>query len=157
MMATSAPLVAVEILAACIWVGSIVCLIVVTGAARQVLDGRTQVAFFRAVGRRYAVVGTLSLVVAIGAGLALSWPPSSWSSTADAATALAGVLVLATAASMVQARTMTRLGRRAVGTPEDDGARRAVRRGRKVATALRSLMGAVTFAIVLLAAAAIAH
>jgi len=154
MLATSSTLVAVELLAACIWVGSLVCLALVTNAARRVLDGPAQVALFRAVGRRYAVVGTGALAVAIGVGLAMSWPPAGWSTTIDAAVALAGALVLATVAGMVQARAMTRLRRRAVADPED-GIAAAVRRGRRLAGGLRGIMAALTLALVVLAAQAI--
>ena len=156
-MTTSTPLVAVELIAACVWVGSLVCLTLVANAARKVLDGPSQVAFFRGIGRRYSVVGTASLLVAIGAGLALAWPPSSWSATIDAAVALAGVLVLATGAGMAQARAMTALRRRALSAPQDDVAGRAVRRGRLVAGALRGLMALVTLAVVVLAAQAISN
>lgn len=44
-MATSTPLAVVEILSACVWVGSLVCLAVVSGAARGVLDSSAQVRF----------------------------------------------------------------------------------------------------------------
>jgi uncharacterized membrane protein len=154
MLATSTPLVALEILAACVWVGSLVCLAVVTNAARRVLDGPAQVALFRAVGRRYGIVGTGALAVAIGVGLAMAWPPAAWSTTIDAAVALAGALVVATVAGMVQARAMTRLRRRAVTDPQD-GIAAAVRRGRRMAGGLRGVMAALTLAIVVLAALAI--
>jgi hypothetical protein len=157
MLAMSTPLVAVELLAACIWVGSLICLALVANVARKVLGGPSQVTFFRAVGRRYGMVGTGSLLVAIGAGLALAWPPASWSSTIDAAVALAGVLVLATAVGMIQARQMTTLRRQAMGAPDDQIVAGAVRRGRLVAGALRGLMALVTLAIVVLAAQAISH
>jgi len=157
MLAMSTPLVAVELLAACIWVGSLVCLALVANVARKVLDGPSQVTFFRAVGRRYGMMGTGSLLVAIGAGLALAWPPASWSPTIDAAVALAGVLVLATAVGMIQARQMTTLRRQAMGAPDDQIVAGAVRRGRLVAGALRGLMALVTLAIVVLAAQAISH
>lgn len=152
-------MVAVELIAACIWVGSLVCLALVANVARKVLDGPSQVTFFRAIGRRYGIVYSASLLVAIGAGVALAWPPSSWSGTIDAAVALSGVLVLATAAGMAQARTMTTLRRQAMSAPDDldlDVAR-AVRRGRLVAGGLRSLMALVTLAVVVLAAQAISH
>ncbi|HVC71133.1 MAG TPA: hypothetical protein VNC61_12835 [Acidimicrobiales bacterium] len=150
-------MVAVELIAACIWVGSLVCLALVATVARQVLDGPLQVAFFRALGRRYGIVGPASLLVAMGAGLALAWPPSSWSGTIDAAVALVGVLVLLTAAGMAQARTMTILRRQAMSAPGDHDAVSAVRRGRPVASALRSLMALVTLAVVVLAAQVISH
>ena len=157
MLTTSTPLVAVELLAASIWVGSLVCLAVVTAAARRVLDAPSQVALFRAVGRRYGLVGTGSLLVAIGAGLALSWPPTAWSPITDSAVALAGLLVVASGAGMAQARAMTRLRRQATSAPEDQGLAVTVRRGRLLANMLRGLMAAVTLAIVVLAAQILAH
>jgi hypothetical protein len=136
-------------------VGSLVCLALVANVARKVLDGPSQVTFFRAIGRRYGVVGTASLLVAIGAGVALAWPPSSWSGTIEAAVALSGVLVLATAAGMAQARTMTTLRRQAMSSPDDHDV--AVRRGRLVAGGLRGLMAVVTLAVLVLAAQAVAR
>jgi len=157
MVTTSVPAVALEILSASVWIGSLVCLAVVSQAARTVLDGPAQIAFFRAVGRRYAIVGTGSLFVAIGDGLAMAWPPATWSATIDAAVALAGVLVLATVAGMTQARLMGTLRRRAMASPDDPAARASVRRGRQLATSLRLLMAADTLAIVVLAAIAVSH
>jgi uncharacterized membrane protein len=154
---TSAPLVVLEILSASVWIGSLVCLAVVSQAARQVLQGPAQAAFFRAVGRRYAIVGTGSLLVAIGTGLAMAWPPATWSGTIDAAVALAGLLVLATAAGMAQARAMGTLRRRAIASPADGAAVASLHRGRRLATSLRLLMAADTLAIVVLAAVAVSH
>jgi uncharacterized membrane protein len=154
---TSAPVVAVEILSASVWIGSLVCLAVISQAARKVLEGPAQVAFFRAVGRRYAFVGSGSLLVAIGDGLAMAWPPATWSATIDTAVALAGLLVLATAVGMAQARIMGALRRRAIASPDDRAARASVRRGRRLATSLRLLMAADTLAIVVLAAMAATH
>ncbi len=156
-MTTSAPVVAVAILSASVWIGSLVCLAVISQAARKVLEGPAQVAFFRAVGRRYAFVGSGSLLVAIGDGLAMAWPPATWSATIDTAVALAGLLVLATAAGMAQARIMGALRRRAIASPDDRAAQASVRRGRLLATSLRLLMAADTFATVVLAAMAVTH
>ena len=157
MLATSAPLVAVEMIAASIWVGGMVCLAIVAKAARGVLDESSQVAFFRAVGRRYGMVGTASLLIAIAAGLALSWPPSSWSRTIDAAVVLAGVLVVATIAGMMQARAMTALRRKLIANAGDSSTAVALRRGRLLANGIRGLMALMTLAIVILAAFAVAH
>ena len=157
MLATSAPLVAVELITASIWVGGMVCLAIVAKAARGVLDESSQVAFFRAVGRRYGMVGTASLLIAIAAGLALSWPPSSWSRTIDAAVVLAGVLVVATIAGMMQARAMTALRRKLIANAGDSSTAVALRRGRLLANGIRGLMALMTLAIVILAAFAVAH
>lgn len=156
-MGTNPVMVTLELLAASIWVGSLVCLAVVAQTGRATLDGPAQVAFFRALGRRYAIVGTAALLVAIGAGLAMAWPPSTWSATVDAAVALAGLLVLASAAGMAQARAMGTLRGRSMKAPADSVARAAVRRGRHVATALRLLMAADTLAVVVLAAVTISR
>ncbi|MGH9065139.1 MAG: hypothetical protein ACRDZQ_00775 [Acidimicrobiales bacterium] len=159
-MVSTTFLVTIEILSACVWVGSLACLTVVSSAARHALEGPSQVALFRALGRRYAIVGSGSLLVAIGAGLTLVWPPSAWPGTIDAAAALTGLLVLATAAGMAQARAITRLRRRAEGGATARpalGTLEAVRRGRVLASSLRSLMAVVTVAIVVLVAVVISH
>jgi uncharacterized membrane protein len=156
-MTASVPVVALEILSASVWIGSLVCLAVVAQAARKVLEAPAQVAFFRAVGRRYAIVGTGSLLVAICMGLAMALPPATWSATIDTAVALAGLLVLATSAGMAQARIMGNLRRRALASPDDHAARTSIRRGRRLATSLRLLMAADSLAIVVLAAVAVSH
>jgi asparagine N-glycosylation enzyme membrane subunit Stt3 len=157
MRAATTLVVVLAIVSASVWVGSLVCLALVADAARGVLDDVSQVALFRAIGRRYAVVGTVSLLVAVGSGLELAWPPSSWSATVDVAVGLAGLLVVATAAGMAQARAMTALRRRSIRTPADARLRRAVGQGRRVATALPGLIALITIAIVVLAAAAMSH
>ena len=108
-------------------------------------------------GRRYGIVGTASLLIAIAAGLAVSWPPSSWSRTIDAAVVLAGVLVVATIVGMMQARAMTALRRKVITNPGDSATVGALRRGRLLANVIRGLMALMTLAIVILAAFAVAH
>jgi hypothetical protein len=49
-----------------------ICIAVVTKVARDVLDGPSQMVFFRIMGRRYGVIGTTSLLVVIAAGLVRS-------------------------------------------------------------------------------------
>lgn len=148
----STPVVTIELLAACVWVGSMVCLAVVTSTARRVLDTSNQVALFRAVGRRYSIVGSGSLLISIGAGLWLGWPPSNWSNLTDAAVALAGLLVVATLAGMAQARAMTVLRQRSINTPSDERTARLLVNGRRLAGTLRAFMAVDTLAIVVLAA-----
>lgn len=157
MLRTNTPLVAVELLAASIWIGSLVCLAIVASAARRVLDARAQVVFFRAVGRRYGLVGTTALLVAVGCGLVLSWPPSSWSAVTEAAVAVSGALVLVSVAAMGQARAMTALSSRATAVPNDAASAVALRRGRRLASSLRGVMALLTLSTLVLAAQAIAH
>jgi uncharacterized membrane protein len=155
MLATSAPLVAVELLATSIWVGGMVCIAIVAKSARDALDESSQVALFRSVGRRYGIVGTASLLIAIAAGLALAWPPPLWSRIICAAVILAGILVVATVIGMMQARAMTALRRKVIANPEDNSAADALQRGRLLANGIRGLMALLTLAIVLLAAIAL--
>lgn len=150
-------MVALELVAASVWIGSLLCLAVVAQVGRATLDGPTQAVFFRALGRRDAVVGTAALLVAVGVGLALAWPPSRWSGLIDAAVALAGLLLAATAAGMAEARAMGDLRQRLLGEPTDATVRGALHRGRRIATALRLLMAADTLAVVVLVALALSQ
>jgi uncharacterized membrane protein len=145
-------LIAVGMLAASVWVGSLVCLAVVSVAAKQALDGQSRVALFRRVGRLYGLVGTGSLLAAIGVGLAVAWPPSQMDTTVVALFLLAALLVLATIAGMAQARRMTVNRQRLLAAPHDQAAADRVRRGTGVAGALRGSLALITLAIVLLGA-----
>jgi uncharacterized membrane protein len=145
-------LIAVGILAASIWVGSLVCLALVAAAARRELDGPSRVALFRRIGRLYGFVGSAALVIAIGTGLVLAWPPSSFGTTVTSVLTLSGVLVVATAAGMVQARRMTRERQRLLDAPDDQDAARSVRRGAALAEVLRGSIGLVTLVIIILGA-----
>ena|SRR5664280_457321 len=129
-----------------------VCIAVVAKVARDVLDGPSQMVFFRFMGHRYSVVCTTSLLVAIAAGLALSWSSPSSSRTIDATVALAGVLVVTTILGMRQARAMTSLRRILIANRSDGSMANSLRCGPRMGNALRGLMALVTLAIVILGA-----
>lgn len=139
-------------LGASTWVGSLVCLAVVSAAATKTLDGQSRVALFRRVGRLYGVVGTTSLLTAIMAGLALAWPPSDIDGALALMFVLAGVLVVATAAGMAQARRMTVIRHALLAAPTDARTAARVRRGALVATLLRGSLAAITLAILVIGA-----
>jgi uncharacterized membrane protein len=145
-------LIAVEILAASIWVGSLVCLALVARIASRDLDAASRVTLFRGIGRIYGIVGTAALVVAIGAGVVIASPISDLGRTGTAVAVLAGVLVVATVAGMVQARRMTASRRRAIEMPEDERAAASVRRGAALAGVLRGSIALLTLVIVVLGA-----
>lgn len=157
MVATNPILIAVELIAASIWTGGMVCIAVVFQVARRVLDESAQAELFRAVGRRYGVVGTTSLLVAVAAGVGLSWPPTSWSAAIATAFVLAALLTATTAVGMKQARSMSKLRREMVVGSRGVSTREALRRGRRVANALRGAMALMTLAVILLASFAVAH
>lgn len=148
MLAHNRALIGILILSSSVWVGSLACLAVVANAARSSLDPTARVAFFKAVGRRYALVGDGALAVAIGVGLAMSWPSSSWSRLEDTAVALTGAVVVATAFGVRQARAMTRLRRRSLADPADQALAVRVRRGSIEAAVLRGLIAALTLAVI---------
>jgi hypothetical protein len=129
-----------------------VCIAVVAKVAREALDEASQVAFFRFLCRRYAMVGTTSLLVVIASGLALSWSAPSSSRTIAVALALAGVLLVATIFGMRQARAMTTLRRTMMANPADGSVANSLHRGRRLANAICGLMALVTLAIVILGA-----
>ena len=142
-------MIAVGMLAASVWVGSLVCLAIVSAAARGALDPSARVALFRRIGRLYGVVGTLSLVVAVSIGLALAWPPSAFSAAVSLLFGLSALLLLATVVGMLQARKMTIERQRLLRSPDDMvAAAERVRHGAAVALALRASIGLMTLLIV---------
>jgi uncharacterized membrane protein len=151
-LAASVPLVALEVVAASIWVGGLVAIFVVARAASATLGPAERIAFFRALGRAYAIVGCLALLVALAVG-AILLDGHPWDGLLIATVAVAAALLLALATGMAQARAMTRLRRRALAAPEL-GER--VRRGAALAGALRGAIGVLTLTLVVLAAALIA-
>lgn len=145
-------LIAIEMLAVSIWVGSLVCLALVAKVAREELDEASRVALFRRIGRLYSVIGTSSLLVAIGAGVAIAWPLSHAGAAGAVMVVLTGALLLATGTGMVQARRMTVRRRRVIEKPDDERASSAVRRGAALAGALRGSIALLTLVILLLGA-----
>jgi hypothetical protein len=135
--AVSAPLLAVNLLAGAVWIGSLAALTVVTRTARQTLEPPAQVAFFRALGRRYAIVGTAALAIAIATGAALL-SDQHWTGQLTTLAALTGTLVLVTGLGMRQARRVNTLRARGTATP---------RQSRR-AGLLRAAIALLTLAIV---------
>lgn len=145
-------LVFLALLAGGVWVGGFVAIAVVTRIARAQLERQAQVSFFRALGRTYGIVGGSALAVALVSSGALL-AGRSWDGTALAAVLIAVALVLATAAGVVQARGMTRLRQRATARKADPGLEAQVRRGAVRAAVLRATIGALSVALIAVAAA----
>ena len=147
-------LVFIALLGACVWVGGLVAIVVVARAARATLEPRAQVAFFRALGRSYGVVGTTALALTLGSGAALL-SERSWSATALAAVLVAATLVLVTAAGVRQARGMTRLREQALHNATSGILAERVRRGARLAAMLRAAIALLSIALLSLAVALI--
>lgn len=77
-------------------IGGLVAIAVVARVATGTLDPGARVAFFRALGRAYGVVGTLALALGYGAGAALVYD-RPWDGLLSATATVAGGLVATTA------------------------------------------------------------
>jgi putative copper export protein len=146
--AISAPLLTLNLLAAAVWVGGLVALVVVARVARATLDPRAQLAFFRMLGRRYGMVGGAALLVAIVTG-ALLLRDEDWTGSLTVLAALTAALVLATALGVAQARWVNRLRERQYREPADPGGDGVIARQAARAGILRAAIAAITLAIVL--------
>lgn len=146
-----AALVGVLVFATAVWVGGFVALVVVARVARRTLRPTDQVAFFRALGRGYNLVGIPALLVgfATGAVLLVGKP---WTGTLVAALAVAATLVVATVAGVIQARGITRLRRRALTEGENTTLADRVRRAARRAAWLRGSIGGLSLALIALGA-----
>jgi len=143
-------LASILLLSTCVWVGGYVAIAVVARSATATLDPRSRVAFFRSLGRRYLLVGAPALIVALATG-AVMLRDVEQDATVVTAYVVAGVLVVAFAVAVRQARRMTVLRRDLIDAPGDDLAGR-VRRGGVQAGLLRALLGVLSIVLVVLGA-----
>jgi hypothetical protein len=145
-------LLAAAMLAASVWVGSLVCLAIISSATRTVLDSQARVALFRRVGRLYGVLGSACLAFGITAGIVIFWPLSDAPPGGIGVLAMSLALIVLTAAGMAQARQMSATRQRLIESPYDQDAARRVQHGARVAALLRGSIAALTLAIVVLGA-----
>lgn len=142
----TAALSGILILATSVWLGGLVAIAVVARVATRTLDPSARVAFFRALGRTYGVVGSLALALAYGAGAALLLDrPGDALLTATAT--VAATLVATTVFGVVQARRMSRLRRTALDQPTNEVLTHAVHRGAGRAGTLRGLIALLSLAL----------
>lgn len=142
-------LIVLLVLASSIWLGGYVAIGVVALTARRSLDEKSRVSFFRALGRRYLSVGGSALVVALATGWALL-DQRGWDALAVITAALALGLVVLLAVAVGQARRMTKLRQRALGTPNDEVLKQRVRDRGRTAGVLRGVLGLLSVTLVIL-------
>jgi hypothetical protein len=152
-LAASVPLVAVSAVASAVWIGGLVAIFIVARVASATLGQEQRIRFFRALGRTYGIVGTVALLVALAGGAVLL-DGHPWDVLLIATAIVAGALVTATIAGIVQARAMTRLRRRALSGPTL--LREQVRRGAIIAATLRVAIAVLTLTLVVLGSALVA-
>lgn len=144
-----AVLTGVLVLATSVWLGGFIAIVIVARAASATMQPPARVAFFRRLGRNYGIVGTVSLLVALGTGGALA-AQHPWDATLATAVGVACALVVTSVVGMAQARRMTRLRRRAQQHPDDPALLTRVRSGARRAVVLRSLIGLFSLALLAL-------
>lgn len=149
MSATDGVLTGLLLFATSLWLGGLFAIAIVARVATRTLDPAARVAFFRGLGRSYAVVGTAALVLAYGTGAVLL-RDHGWDRRAIVATVVAVTLAATLGLGMVQARRMTRLRRRALDQPGDTALAMRVRRGAVRACVLRGLIGVLSLALLAL-------
>lgn len=164
--AAHAVLLSILILAAAVWVGGFIAIVVVARTSSIALEPAQRVSLFRALGRAYLKVGVTALILAYVTGAALLWP-RDWDGVQIATVAVAIALLIVLGVAVRQARQMTRLRSRALKTtlpaetaapePERPGeagaalAEQIRRRGQSV-TALRGAIGVLSIALIVLGA-----
>ena len=148
---TQAILLGVFTLASCIWVGGYIAIAVVARVATRTLAPGHRVAFFRALGRTYLLLGVPALLVAFGTGAGLL-TDHAWDGLLTATIVVAAALVAALLVGVAQARRMTRLRSAALSTPDDQRAKDGVQRGARSAALMRATIGLLSLALIALGA-----
>lgn len=150
-MTGQALLLAVLVLATSVWVGGYVAIAVVARTATATLDPGVRVTFFRSLGRRYLRIGAPALLIALISGAVLL-RNHDWDALLSVTVGVAAAFLLLLAVAVDQARTMTRLRRRAHHEPADKDLAEQVTRSGHRAAALRALLGLLSLALVVLGA-----
>lgn len=131
------------------WVGGFVTVFVVSRSSKAALAAPARVALFRELGRRYAVVAAVAMVLILVPATVLTiFEPS----TAVVSTfAVTVALIAASIPAIAQARRMGTLRREALAAPDDAVKASAVLRGSRRAAVLRGTLAAGSLVLVVLA------
>jgi uncharacterized membrane protein len=138
------------ILAAAVWVGGFAVIAVVARVARRTLPPSSRVALFQGLGRTYGLVAAVALASTYGVGATLLYG-RAWDGQLSATAVVATALPVTTAVGVAQARRMSRIRREALDRPADAMLAERIRRGARLAAALRALIGVLTLALLALA------
>jgi len=150
-----------HLIAAAVWAGGLVFLAFAVGAARRTLSDADRIAFFRAVGRRFLVVGGISLLVLIATGSEMTSDRDAWTTLGEgtygktllAKLILVGVVIVLTLVhSLVQGPGLSRLRAEALERPGDEALQRRIRSKAAQAGVVSLLTLLATLAILVLAA-----
>lgn len=151
-----------HLIGAAVWVGGMVMLALAVGAARRTVDESERVALFRALGRRFAIVGGVAMAILIATGTDMAADRlAAWSDLTDTAYGerllvklgvVALVIGLTLFHTLVQGPALSRLRAEAAERPDDDELRRLIRRRAARAGLVSALNLLASLAILVLAA-----
>jgi copper resistance protein D len=152
---------ALHLIAATVWAGGLVFLGLAATVARRTIPDRERLDFFRLLGRRFAVVGGIALLILIVTGSNMASDRHVWGDLTDTSygrTLLAKlilvalVIVLTIVHSLVQGPALSRLRRQALLHPNDDALQAEIRSRAARAGIVSALTLLATLAILVLAA-----
>ncbi len=150
-----------HLIAAAIWAGGLLFLGLSVGAARRTLGDAERIAFFRAIGRRFLIVGGIALLVLIATGSDMVSDRNAWDTLGEgtyggtllAKLILVGVVIVLTLVhSLVQGPALSRLREQAAARPDDVALAAEIRRKAALAGVVSLLNLLATLAILVLAA-----
>jgi putative copper export protein len=153
---------ALHLIAAAVWAGGLVFLALAVGVARKTVSERERVALFRGLGRRFAVVGGIALVVLIATGTDMASDRiAAWDNLTDTdygktltekLVLVALVIALTLFHSLVQGPALSHLREQADEHPDDADLQAKIRRKAAIGGVVRiaTLLG--TLVILVLAA-----
>jgi putative copper export protein len=153
---------ALHLIAAAVWAGGLVFLALAVSVARKTVSDQERIALFRGLGRRFAVVGGIALLVLIGTGIDMATDRiPAWSDLTDTdygktlfekLILVAVVIVLTLFHSLAQGPALTRLRARAVEHPDDPQLQAQIRRKAAIGGIVQMITLLGTLAILILAA-----
>jgi putative copper export protein len=152
---------ALHLIAAAVWAGGLVFLALAVGAARRTLADADRIAFLRAVGRRFAIVGAIALLLLIVTGSDMTSDRDAWSTLGEGTYGktllaklilVAFVIVLTLVHSLIQGPALSRLRARALARPDDSELATRIRSRAAQAGVVSGLILLATLAILVLAA-----
>ena len=151
-----------HLIGAAVWTGGLVFLAVAADAARRTVPDAERIVFFRALGRRFAIVAAFAalLLAATGVDMAVD-NLESWGALTDTGYGrlllakiilFAFVLVEAAIHSLLLGPRMGRLREASIAAPDDAALAARLRRTAAISGAVSALMLLQTLAILVLAA-----
>ena len=150
-----------HLISAAIWAGGLVFLGLAVGVARRTIPDEARIEFFRALGRRFALVGGLSLLVLIATGTDMASDRHVWGHLTDTSYGktllvkliLVGVVIVLTIVhSVLQGPALSRLRKIAADRPDDAELEAEIRRQAVTGGIVSGLNLLATLAILVLAA-----